>query len=108
MSLLHQKKSTNSLSYLGSKLAPICTVLAGSSISICTTLVSSAALKMPDVEGMAGLSDAVGTRRLISRNLATATAVDASLMMSYSQSSACCILASSVITPTRLGILSLR
>jgi hypothetical protein len=61
ISLLHQRKSRSSLSYLGSRLAPIYMVLAGSLSLICMALVSSAALKAPDVGGMAGLCSAEGT-----------------------------------------------
>jgi hypothetical protein len=46
MSLLIGRKSMSSLSYLGSKLAPICTVLVGSSTSIFKAVASSASLKM--------------------------------------------------------------
>jgi hypothetical protein len=45
MSLLQWRKSTSSLSYLGSRVAPIFTVLARSPASICTALASSATLK---------------------------------------------------------------
>jgi hypothetical protein len=41
-------------SYLGSKLVPICMVLAGFSALICMTLVSSSTLKMLDVGGILG------------------------------------------------------
>jgi hypothetical protein len=61
MSLLSQKKSKSSFSNLGSRLAPICTVLVGSSTSICIALASSVAFQPPDVGGMAGLSGTVGT-----------------------------------------------
>jgi hypothetical protein len=54
MSLLCWSKSMSSLSYLGFKLAPICTVLAGSPASICTALVSSSALKAPNIRASPG------------------------------------------------------
>jgi hypothetical protein len=98
----------SSLSYLGSKLALICVVLAVSLASICMALASSVALKSPNVRVMVVLSGAEGTRRLSSLNSATMTPVVASSMLSYSQSSARCVLASTVITPAGPGILSLR
>jgi ethanolamine utilization microcompartment shell protein EutL len=81
MSLLHRRKSTSLLSYLGSKLASICTVLVGSPASICMALASSIALKALDVGGMAGLSDAKGTQRLSSLNLTMATTEAARSML---------------------------
>jgi hypothetical protein len=54
MSLLHWRKSMSLFSYLGSKLVPICMVLAGFSALICMTLVSSSTLKMLDVGGILG------------------------------------------------------
>jgi hypothetical protein len=108
MSLLHRRKSTSSLSYLGSRRAPIGTVLAGSPASICMTLASSAALKAPDVGGMAKLSGAEGTWRLSSLNSVAMTAVATSSMLSYSQSNARCAIASTVITSMGSGILRLR
>jgi hypothetical protein len=108
MSLFHRRKWTRLLYYLGSKLASICTVLAGSSASICTALASSASLKVSDVEGLAGVRRAKGTQRLSTLNSVAMTAEAASLMLSCSQSSTCCVLASTVITPVGLGILSLR
>jgi hypothetical protein len=107
MSLLHQRKSMSSLSYLGSEFAPICTVLAGSLASICTTLESSGTLKVLDVDGMAGWSGIEGTQRLSSLKLA-ATTIEAATMLSYSQFSARCVLASMVITLAGPNILSLR
>jgi hypothetical protein len=98
----------SSLSYLGSKLASICTVLADSPVQMCMTLASLSILKMLDVEGMAGPSGAMGTQRLSSLSSAMATAAAATSMLSCSQSSAHCVLASTVITPTGPGILSLR
>jgi hypothetical protein len=83
ISLLHQRKSTSSLSYLGSKLAPIYMVLAGSPTSICTALASSAALKVPDIRGMAGLSSAEGTQKLSSLNSVVTTIEAAGSMLSY-------------------------
>jgi hypothetical protein len=68
----------SSLSYLGSKLVTICTVLAGSLVQMCTTLASSSVLKMLDVEGMARLSSAIDNRRLSSLSLVAATATAAS------------------------------
>jgi hypothetical protein len=56
----------SSLSYLESKLAPICTILVGSPVQMCTVLASSSVLKMLDVEGMAKPSGAAGTRRMSS------------------------------------------
>jgi hypothetical protein len=50
----------SSLSYLGSKLAPICTVLVGFPTLIHTALASSSTLKTPDVWGISGPSSAVG------------------------------------------------
>jgi hypothetical protein len=97
-----------SLSYLGSKLAMICMVLARSPASICTALASSAALKAPNVGGMVGLSGTEDTQRLSSLSLVMATAVAASSMLSHSQSSARCVLASTVMSPVGPGILSLR
>jgi hypothetical protein len=84
MSLLRRRKSTSSLSYLGSKLAPICTVLAGFLASICTTLASSSILKTLDIGGMAGLNGVVGIQRLSSLSSATVTAVTTNLMLSCS------------------------
>jgi hypothetical protein len=98
----------SSLSYLGSKLAPICTVLAGSLTSIYTALASSGVLKTPNVKGMAGLSSAVGTKMLISLNSITATTTVAMSMLSYLQSSTHYVLASTVMTPEGSGILSWR
>jgi hypothetical protein len=60
------------------------------------------------IEGMAGLSSAMGTQRLSSLSSAMATAAAASSMLTCSQSSAHCILASTVITLAVLGILSMR
>jgi hypothetical protein len=108
MSLLRCRKSTSSLSYLGFELASICTVLVGSLASIRMALASSAAMKAPDVGGMAELSSAKGTRGMSSLNLATTTAVAASSMMSCSQYNTYCVLASTMITPMGSGILSLR
>jgi hypothetical protein len=98
----------SSLYYLGSKLAPICTILVGSPTSICTALASSVTLKAPDVRGMAVLSGVEGSQELSSLDSAAVTAAASSSMPSYSQSCACCIFASSVITPVGPGILSLR
>jgi hypothetical protein len=50
----------SSLFYLGSKLAPIYMVLAGSPASIYTALASSSILKMLDIMGMARLGGIVG------------------------------------------------
>jgi hypothetical protein len=98
----------SSLSYLGSKLAPICMVLAGFPTSICTALAFLSILKTPDIRGMARLSGVVGTRRLSSLSLAVATAVVANSMPSCSQSSAHYILASSMMALAGPSILSLR
>jgi hypothetical protein len=98
----------SSLSYLGSELAPICMVFAGSLALICTALATLFILKMLDVIIMAGLSDAIGIWRLSSLNSAMTTALVASSMLSCSQSGAHYILASTVMTPVGIGILSLR
>jgi hypothetical protein len=98
----------SSLPYLGSKLASICTVLVGSLASICTALASSSILKMPDIGGITGLSGVVLNQRLSSLSLVAMTAVAASSMLSYSQSSAHCVLASMMMIPVGLGILILR
>jgi hypothetical protein len=108
ISLLHRRKLVSTLSYLGSRLAPICTILAGCSVQMCTTLASLSVLKTLDVEGMAGSSGVVGTQRLSSLSSALTTAIAASSMLSSLQSSARYVLASTVITPVGLGILSLR
>jgi hypothetical protein len=84
ISLLYQNKSASSLSYLGSKLAPVCMVLAGSSASICMALALSTALKAPDVRGMARLSSAEGTQRLSSLNSIVVTIEVANSMLSCS------------------------
>jgi hypothetical protein len=84
MSLLHRRKSTSSLSYLGFKLALIWMVLAGSSASISTALASSAALKVSDEGGMAGPSDAKVALRLSSLNSTVATATEPSSRLSCS------------------------
>jgi hypothetical protein len=78
----------SSLSYLGSKLTPISMVLAGSLGQMCLALASSSVLKMLAIEGMAGLSSAMGTQRLSSLSSAMATAAAASSMLTCSQSSA--------------------
>jgi hypothetical protein len=98
----------SSLSYLGSKLALICTVLGESPATICMALPSSSVLKMADMVGIAGLSGTIGNQRLRSLSSAVVTAVVASSMLSYSQSSARCILASTVMIPAGPDILSLR
>jgi hypothetical protein len=107
-SLFCWRKSTSSLSYFGSWLAPICMVLAGCSMSICTTLASSSALKASDVEGIPGLSGITGNQKLSSLSSAVATTVVASSMLLCSQSSAHCVWSSIVMIPTSPGILSLR
>jgi hypothetical protein len=96
MSLLCQRKSTSSLYYLGSRLALIYMIFAGSLIQMCMTLASSSVLKMLDVEGMAVLRGALGTQRLGSLRSAVATATAASSMLTCSQSNAHCVLASTV------------
>jgi hypothetical protein len=78
----------SSSSYLGLKTAPIWTVLAGSSPSICTALASLAALKALIKEGMAGPIKEGGVLRHNSLSLAPATAVAASSMLLYLQSNA--------------------
>jgi hypothetical protein len=108
ISLLRGRKSTNSLSYLGSKLAPICAILVGSLSSIWTALASLTTLIVPGIEGIAELSVIEGTQRLSSLSSAVATAATASSMLSYSQSSAHRVLASMVINPVGPGIFSLR
>jgi hypothetical protein len=102
ISLLCWRKSTSLLSYLRPKLAPICMVLARSPASICMYLASSSVLKMADVVGIARLGGTVGIRRLSSLSSAVSS------MLSYSQSSARCVLATMVMTPVGPGILSLR
>jgi hypothetical protein len=107
-SQLHWRKSTSSLSYLGSKLAPIHTVLVESSMPICTTLASLSVLKMPGVGGIQGLSGVAAKRRLSSLSSAMATAAAASSRPRCSQSSGCHALALIVMTLAGLGILCLR
>jgi hypothetical protein len=80
------------LSYLGFKLAPICTVLSAFPASICMALASSYALKTPDIREIAELSRAVGNRRLSSHNSVAATVAVASSMISYSKFNARCVL----------------
>jgi hypothetical protein len=70
-----------SLSYFGSRLAPICTVLTGFSVLICMALASSSSLKAQNVEGIPGLSGATGNRRLSSLSSAMATGAVASSML---------------------------
>jgi hypothetical protein len=98
----------SSLSYLGSRLAPIRMVLIWSSALICMALASLVALKTLDVGGMAGLSSAAGIQRLISLNSIATTAMTTNSMLSYSQSSAHYVPTSTVITLVGLGILILR
>jgi hypothetical protein len=98
----------SSLSYLGSKLAPVCIVLVGLSMSICTALVSSFVLKMLGVGGIPGLSGVVGKRKLSSLSSTVVTTVAASSRLLYSQLSACRALASTVMTPMGPRILILR
>jgi hypothetical protein len=62
----------SSPSYLGLKSAPIWTVLVRSSVLICTALASSAALKAPGMEGMAGPVEEDGALR---HNSPSSTAV---------------------------------
>jgi hypothetical protein len=73
-----------SLFYLGSKLALICTVLAGSPASICMALASLFILKMHDTVGVAWLGGAVAIQRLSSLSLVAVTTTAASSMLSYS------------------------
>jgi hypothetical protein len=75
MSLLHWRKLTSSLSYLGSRLAPICKVLAGFSVLMGTAVASSSALKMLDVGSIPGLSDVVGNQRLCSLSSTAVTKI---------------------------------
>jgi hypothetical protein len=79
----------SSPSYLGVKLAPIWTVLAGSSVSICTTIASSATLKTPDEGGMAKSGSTEVAWRLISLYSAMMTVMTISSMLSYLQFSVC-------------------
>jgi hypothetical protein len=58
--------------------------------------------------GMARLGGIVGIWRLSSLSSVVATAAVANSMLSYSQSIARCVLASTVMTLVGLGILSLR
>jgi hypothetical protein len=57
------RKSLRSPSYLGLKPVPIRMVLTKSSVSICTALASSAALKASDKEGMVELVEEGGVLR---------------------------------------------
>jgi hypothetical protein len=75
MSFLCQRKSTSSLSCLGFKPAPILMVLTGSSVSICNSLASLAALKVLNEEGMARLVEVGGAWRLCSLSLIMTTEV---------------------------------
>jgi hypothetical protein len=75
----------NSLSYLGSKLAPICTVLAGFPTSICPALASSFALKTLNVRGISRPSGAMGNQRLSSLSPAMVTAVVDNSLLLYSK-----------------------
>jgi hypothetical protein len=84
ISLLHQRKSMSSPSYLGFRLAPIWTVLAGSSTSIYTALASSATLKALDDAGMVGPVKGGDTWRHNSLSLVVVTMVAASSMLFYS------------------------
>jgi hypothetical protein len=79
----------SSPSYLEFKPAPIWMVLVGSSTLICMALASLTALKESNEGGMAGSAKAEVALRLRSLYSAVATAVAASLMLSYSQFSAC-------------------
>jgi hypothetical protein len=81
MSLLHRRKSMSSPSYLGLKPALIWMVLAGSSTLICTALASSIALKLLDMEGMAGLVEEGGALRQNSFRSAAMIATVASSML---------------------------
>jgi hypothetical protein len=96
------------LSYSGSKLAPICTVLVGLSMTIFTALVSSPILKMPGVWGIPGLSGVTGKWRLSSLRTAAVTVAVPNSSLLYSQYTACHALASTVMTPIGPRILSLR
>jgi hypothetical protein len=80
MSMLRWRKSISSLSYLGSKLTSIYTVLAGSLALIHMALASSSILKTPDGGGMVGLSGFAGTWRLSSLSSAVATIVVANVI----------------------------
>jgi hypothetical protein len=73
-----------------------------------TALVSSCVLKTLDIDGIPGLSSAMGNQRLSSLSSAMVTATAASSMLLYSQSSACRALASTVMTPIGPRNLSLR
>jgi hypothetical protein len=81
MSLLWRRKSTSSLSYLGSRVVLICTVLVGSLASIHMALASLVTLKAPTVGGMARPSGTEGTQRLSSHNSAATIATTASSML---------------------------
>jgi hypothetical protein len=72
-------------------------------VSIYTTLASSAALKVPDVEFMAGLAKEGGALRHNSFS-----SVVANSMLFCLQYNAHWVLASMVMTPPGLGILRLR
>jgi hypothetical protein len=98
----------SSLSYLGSKLALIYTVLARFPASICMALASSSVLKTLDVNRISRLSGAMGIQRLSYLSSAMVTMVVASSLLLCSQSSARCILACTVMIPVGPVILSLR
>jgi hypothetical protein len=98
----------SSPSYLGFRPAPIWTILVGSSSLICTVLASSTPLKELEEAGMAGLVEGGGTQRHSSLCLGAAIVAIASSMSFYSQSSACWVLASTVMTSVGPDILSLR
>jgi hypothetical protein len=63
---------------------------------------------MWDVEGITRPSGVVGNWRLSSLSSAAVTMVVANSMLSYSKSSACCVLAYTMMILVGLGILSLR
>jgi hypothetical protein len=107
-SLFPWRKTMSSLSYFGSRLAQIYTVLARISVSICMALASSSALQAPNVRGIPGLCAVMGNRRLSSLSSSMTTVAVASSMLLCSQFSARCIWASTVMILAGLGILSLR
>jgi hypothetical protein len=96
----------SSLSYLGLKLAPIWTVLVGSSALIWMTLASSIALKAPDMEGMAGLAKESGALRHSSFSSAAATMAMTSSMQFCSHYNARWALVSMMMMPVGFSILS--
>jgi hypothetical protein len=86
----------SSLSYFGSRLARILA-------SMCMALAFSSAMKRLDIRAIPWLRSGMGNRRMSSICLVMVTAVTASSMLLYSQSSACRALSSMVMTAVGLG-----